>query len=39
MKVPHRITIFQSGHKYAEMKLADFKVNSGTRIEDIQKRP
>jgi hypothetical protein len=39
VKVPHRISIIQSGHKYAEKKINDFKVNAGTKIEDIQKRP
>jgi zinc protease len=39
VKVPHRITIIQSGRKYAEMRMADFKVNSGIKLEEIQKRP
>jgi hypothetical protein len=37
--VPHRITIIQSGHKYADERITDFKVNSGIKLEDIQKRP
>jgi zinc protease len=39
VKVPHRITVMQGGRKYAEMKVTDFKVNSGIRLEEIQKRP
>ena len=39
VKVPHRITIIQSGRKYAEERITDFKVNSGIKLEDIQKRP
>jgi zinc protease len=39
VKVPHRITVMQGGRKYAEMKVTDFKVNSGIRLEVIQKRP
>ena len=39
VKVPHRITVIQSGHKYAEERITDLKVNSGIKLEDIQKRP
>jgi hypothetical protein len=39
VKVPRRITVMQSGRKYAEVKVTDFKVNSGIQIEEIQKRP
>ena len=39
VKVPHRITVMQGGRKYAEMKVTDFKVNSGIQLEVIQKRP
>jgi hypothetical protein len=39
VKVPHRITVMQGGRKYAEGKVTDFKVNSGIRLEEIQKRP
>jgi hypothetical protein len=39
VKVPHKITVIEGGRKYAEMKVTDFKVNSGIRLEEIQKRP
>jgi hypothetical protein len=39
VKAPHRITIIQSGRKYAEERITDFKVNSGIKLEDIQRRP
>jgi hypothetical protein len=39
VKAPHRITIMQGGQKYAERKATDFKVNSGMKVEEIQKRP
>jgi zinc protease len=39
VKAPHRITIVESGRKYAEKKITDFKVNSGIQLEEIQKRP
>jgi zinc protease len=39
VKAPHRITVFQSGRKYAEKRITDFKVNSGIKLEDIQRRP
>jgi len=39
VKTPRRIIIMQGGRKYAEMKVTDIKVNSGIRLEEIQKRP
>jgi hypothetical protein len=39
VKVPRKITVMQGGRKYAEVKVTDFKVNSGIRLEEIQKRP
>jgi predicted Zn-dependent peptidase len=39
VKAPHRITIVQGGRKYAEMKVIDFKVNSGIQLQELQKRP
>jgi hypothetical protein len=39
VKAPRKITVMQGGRKYAEVKVTDFKVNSGIRIEEIQKRP
>ena len=35
VKVPHRITVMQGGQKYAEVKMTDFKVNSGIQLEEI----
>ena len=39
VKVPYRVTVMQGGRKYAEMKVTDFKVNTGIRLEAIQQRP
>jgi zinc protease len=39
VKVPHKITVIEGGRKYAEMKVTDFKVNSGIRLAEIEKRP
>jgi len=39
VKAPHRITTMQGGRKYAEMKVTDFKVNSGIQLQELQKRP
>jgi hypothetical protein len=39
VKVPRRATVLQGGQKYAERKVTDFKVNSGMKVEEIQKRP
>jgi len=39
VKVPRRATVLQGGQKYAERKATDFKVNSGMKVEEIQKRP
>jgi len=39
VKVPQKITITQGGQKFAEVKLTENKVNSGVKLEEIQKRP
>ena len=39
VKVPQEITIMQGGRKFAEMKMTDFKVNSGIQLQELQKRP
>jgi hypothetical protein len=39
VKVPRGMTIMQGGRKYAEVKVTDFKVNSGIQLQELQKRP
>jgi len=39
VKVPRKIMVMQGGRKYAEMKVTDFKVNSGIQLQELQKRP
>ena len=39
VKVPRGMTIMQGGRKYAEVKVTDFKVNSGIQPQELQKRP
>jgi zinc protease len=39
VKVPRRITIMQGGQRYAEVRITDFKVNSGLQLQELQKRP
>ncbi|MGA2267395.1 MAG: pitrilysin family protein [Bryobacteraceae bacterium] len=39
VKAPYGVTITQGGRKYAEVKIIDYRVNSGLRLEELQKRP
>ena len=39
VKVPHKITITQGGHKFADVTVSDYKFNAGLRAEDLNKRP
>jgi hypothetical protein len=39
VKVPRRATVLQGGQKYAERMATYLKVNSGMKVEEIQKRP
>jgi zinc protease len=39
VKAPYRITVVQGGRKYVEIRVTDFKVNTGIKLEEIQKRP
>jgi predicted Zn-dependent peptidase len=39
VKVPRGITVMQGGRKYAEVKVTDFKVNSGIQLQELQRRP
>jgi predicted Zn-dependent peptidase len=39
VKVPHRITINRGGKKFADMTVADYQVNSGLKLPELEKRP
>ena len=38
LKVPYRITITQNGQKFAEAKVTGYEINSGLKLQDLQKR-
>jgi zinc protease len=38
IKVPFKITITQGGRKYADVTVTDFRVNSGLKLTDLDKR-
>jgi len=38
IKVPFSITMFQGGRKYADVTLLDFRVNTGLKLADLEKR-
>jgi hypothetical protein len=37
IKVPFGGTIFQNGQTFAEVKVGDFRVNQGLKLEELQK--
>lgn len=39
IRFPFRITIFQGGKRYADVTVSDFRVNSGLKLSDLDKRP
>jgi predicted Zn-dependent peptidase len=39
IKLPFRMLITYSGHKFADVVVNSYKVNSGLRAQDLQKRP
>ncbi len=39
LKLPKRMTIFQNGHKYAEVVVESVKLNTGLKAEDLSKKP
>lgn len=39
MKLPFKITILQAGQKFADITVTDVRVNSGLKLEDLEKRP
>jgi hypothetical protein len=39
VKIPYRIAISRNGQKYADVTVTDCKINSGLKLEDMQKRP
>ncbi len=39
IKVPFQTKITQNGNPYAVVTVSDFKINTGLKLEDIQKRP
>jgi zinc protease len=39
VKVPHKITISHGGKKFADVTVTDYKLNSGLKQEDLNKKP
>jgi zinc protease len=39
IKAPNRITVNQNGGKFAEVAVEDYKLNTGTKAEDLSKKP
>ncbi len=39
VKIPFKITMTQNGQQYADVVVTDFKINTGLKMEDLQKRP
>jgi hypothetical protein len=39
IKVPFKITITEGGRKYADVTVTGFRVNSGLKLTDLDKRP
>jgi hypothetical protein len=39
MKVPFKITVTQSGKKFADVTVQDLKLNTGATEEQLSKRP
>jgi len=38
LKVPFKISITEGGRKYADVTVTDFKINSGLKLADLEKR-
>ena len=38
VKVPYAITILQGGNKFAELKVNDYKINSGLTMQELNKK-
>jgi len=39
VRVPYKMTITQGGQKFADMVVTDLRVNTGIKVEELQKRP
>jgi zinc protease len=39
IQVPFRVVITQNGKRYADETTTDFRINTGLRLEDLQRRP
>ncbi|HTX39814.1 MAG TPA: insulinase family protein [Bryobacteraceae bacterium] len=39
LKVPSKITIMEGGRKYADVTISDYRLNSGLKLADLEKRP
>ena len=39
IKVPFAVKIVQGGQKFADVKVTDFRVNTGLKVQDLGKRP
>ena len=39
IKLPYKITINQSGKKFADVTVTEYKLNSGLKLSDLARRP
>ncbi|HWB87541.1 MAG TPA: insulinase family protein [Bryobacteraceae bacterium] len=39
VQVPFKLVITQGGHKFADITVTDYKVNSGLQVQDLEKKP
>jgi hypothetical protein len=39
IQTPNRMTITQNGHKYAAVTVQSLKINTGLKVEDLNKKP
>ncbi len=39
IQIPFKIAMTQNGQRYADVTVSDFKINTGLKMEDLQKRP
>ncbi len=39
IRMPHKITLFQGGAKFADVTVSEIRLNMGLKIEDLRRRP
>jgi Peptidase M16 inactive domain len=39
IKMPHAVTVFQAGEKFADAKSLEIRLNAGLKLEELRKRP